>query len=157
MSLLPAAVRGAASGSAATVAMSALMLAAGRAGLVGRQPPEAIVRRAGDALGHEPQGAAAGALGSLAHLGFGASVGVVAALLPARGAGPARGVALSLLVYVASYRGWVPALGALPPADRDRPDRQAVLVTAHLVYGAVLGALDRRHRPPGSSPAVGRT
>ena len=49
-------------------------------------------------------------------------------------------------VYAVSYAGWVPALGALPPADRDRPSRQLVMAAAHLVYGAVLGALDDRWR-----------
>ena len=72
------------------------------------------------------------------------------ALLPDRGAGVARGVALSLAVYAASYQGWVPVLGALPPATRDRCDRQAVLVGAHVVFGAVLGPLDGRSRRGGA-------
>ena len=40
----------------------------------------------------------------------------------------------------------MPALGALPPPDRDRPARQAVMLAVHLVYGSVLGALDDRWR-----------
>ena len=139
-------LRGAAAGSAATVAMSGLMLAAQRAGLVGRQPPEAIVRTAGAALGSEPRGRTADALGSLAHLGFGASVGGAYALLPERRAGVPAALLTSLAVYAVSYQGWVPALGALPRASRDRNDRQGVMLAAHLVYGVVLGRLDARWR-----------
>ena len=140
-------LRGAAQGTAATVLMSVPMLVAGRLGQVGRQPPEAIVRRAGDLVGEEPHGATAGLLGTVAHLAFGVGIGVVGALLPDRGAGIPRGVALSLAVYAASYQGWVPVLGALPPASRDRVDRQAVLLGSHVVFGVVLGALDARNRP----------
>lgn len=41
------------------------MLAAGRAGLMGRKPPEAIVRRSGQLVAVEPRGRLAGALGAL--------------------------------------------------------------------------------------------
>jgi hypothetical protein len=55
-------------------------------------------------------------------------------------------VAVGEAVYAVSYAGWVPAFGALPAADRDRRPRQLAMATAHLVYGAVLGALDDRWR-----------
>lgn len=139
-------LRGALSGSAATVVMSAVMLAAGREGLMGRQPPEAIVRRAGALVGAEPRGQTADNLAALAHLGFGASTGAVLAALPASAHPVRRGVLLSLGVYAVSYAGWVPALRALPTAGRDRPDRQRTMVLAHVVFGAVLGALDGRAR-----------
>ena len=142
-------VRGAGAGAVATVAMSAVMLAAGRLGMVGRQPPEAIVRRAGQLGGAEPRGRAAGVLASLAHLGFGAGTGAAYALLPPTARPVLRAVGVSLGVYAASYAGWVPALGALPHAERDRTDRQAVMAAAHVVYGAVLGALDARGRGRG--------
>jgi hypothetical protein len=145
-SVLPALLRGAASGSIATVVMSAAMLAAGRAGLMGRQPPEAIVRRAGQLAGAEPQGRTADALASVMHLAFGAVCGAAYALLPASSRPVARGVAVSLAIYGVSYAGWVPALRALPPTDEDRSDRQASMAAAHVVFGAVLGALDARWR-----------
>ena len=122
------------------------MLAAGRAGLMGRQPPEAIVRRAGALADEEPRGRLADALAVLAHLGFGAGTGAAYALLPPSRRPVARGTAVATGVYAVSYAGWVPALGALPRADRDRPPRQAVMLAAHLLYGAVLGALDERWR-----------
>lgn len=139
-------VRGAAAGAVATAAMSALMLAAGRAGLVGEQPPEAIVRQAGALTGGEPRGRLADALAVAAHLGFGVGTGAAYALLPPSARPVLRGMAVGQAVYAVSYAGWVPVLGALPHATRDRTARQAVMVAAHLVYGAVLGALDDRWR-----------
>ena len=143
---MDALTRGAAAGTVATAAMSALMLAAGRVGLVGRQPPEAIVRRAGALTAAEPRGRLADALAVVAHLGFGAGTGAAYALLPRPAHPVLRGMAVGEAVYAVSYAGWVPALGALPHATRDRTTRQAVMVTAHLVYGAVLGVLDDRWR-----------
>jgi len=139
-------VRGGLAGAAATVVMSALMLAAGRAGLMGQQPPEAIVRRTGDLVGKQPQGRTADVLASAAHVAFGAGTGAAYALLPPGRWPVARGTAVGLGVYAASYAGWVPTLGALPPADEDRSDRQVVMAAAHVLYGAVLGALDARWR-----------
>ena len=40
-----------------------------------------------------------------------------------------------------SYSGWLPALHLMPPPEQDRPGRQPSMVAAHVVYGAVLGAL----------------
>ena len=122
------------------------MLAAGRAGLLGRQPPEAIVRRAGQLAGSEPQGRTADALASAAHVGFGAVTGSAYALLPPARRPVLRGVLVGLGVYAGSYAGWVPAFGALPAPDDDRTDRQVVMATAHALYGAVLGVLDDRWR-----------
>ena len=133
-------LRGALAGVVATVPMSAVMLAGDR--FVGRQPPEAIVRGVLEATPGEVPEAAVGPLVLAAHLGFGAALGAVSALLPGRG--PAKGVTLALAVYAASYQGWVPALGVLPRATRDRPGRPAVMVVAHVVHGVVLGALEDR-------------
>ena len=144
--LLSDTARGGLAGAAATVAMSAVMLAARRAGLVGQQPPEALVRRIGQLVGAEPHGRAEDALATASHVAFGAVTGAAYGLLPAPRRPVARGVLTGLAVYVASYAGWVPALGALPAADDDRRDRQAVMTTAHVVYGGVLGALDARWR-----------
>lgn len=144
--LLSDTARGAAAGAAATVVMSGLMLAAGRLGLMGVQPPEAIARRAGQLVGAEPQGRTADALGSALHVAFGAVAGAAYALLPPPERPVARGVLVGLGIYAGSYAGWVPAVGALPPADEDRSDRQAVMAAVHVVFGGVLGALDARWR-----------
>lgn len=143
--------RGGVAGAVGTAAMSALMLGAGRAGLVGRQPPEAITRTVvRRATGVEPRGATAGLLSSATHLGFGVSTGALYAALPApeRVPPPVRGAAYGVAVWAVSYLGWVPRLlGALPAAEDDRNDRVAVMVGAHVVYGAVLGTLEARWRP----------
>lgn len=140
-------LRGAAAGTVATVPMSALMLGAGKLGLMGEQPPEAITKEAVEEVtGTEPHGATSDALASLAHLGFGAVSGALFAAIPwpQRVPAPVAGVALALPIWAASYRGWVPAFGALPHADHDRKDRVAAMIGAHVVFGAALGALDAR-------------
>lgn len=140
---------GAAAGAVATVPMSVLMLGAGRLGLMGEQPPEAITKEAvADVTGTEPHGATSDALASLAHLAFGAGSGAAYAVLPRPGQVPApvAGMAFALATWAASYRGWVPRFGALPHADYDRNDRVAIMVAAHLVFGAALGALEERMR-----------
>ena len=53
------------------------------------------------------------------------------------------GAVYGLGVWAVSYKGWIPALGILPPPERDRPGRPVIMVAAHVVYGLVLGALVR--------------
>lgn len=140
-------LRGAAAGTVATAPMSVLMLGAGKLGLMGEQPPEAIARRAlAEATGTEPGSPASQALAVLAHVAFGAGSGAAYAALPrpARVPAPVAGTAFSLAVWAASYRGWVPRIGALPHAEHDRDDRVAAMVAAHVLFGAVLGNLERR-------------
>lgn len=149
---------GLAGGTAATMAMSAAMLVAGRAGAMGEYPPERIARAG---LVHADRGPIAaeqldGIVGAALHLGFGAAIGAGFATLVAPGLGrlrarlpghpppalllPAAGVTVATGVWVVSYGGWIPALGLLPPVTRDRLDRQVAMLLAHWVFGAVLGA-----------------
>lgn len=138
-------VRGALAGLGATVAMSAVMLAGRKLGLTGKMPPERITEAGLRVLRVRTSERTEDALTTIAHLGYGTGVGLLfsvgarAARLPS--AGPVVGAAYGLLVWAVSYAGWVPALGILPPPHHDRPDRQGVMVIAHLVYGSVLGAL----------------
>lgn len=142
---------GALAGAVATVPMSALMLAAQRAGLMGTQPPRRITDEAIEALDDadddsevNPSEGTRRGLTALNHLGFGASAGVPFALLHRVVPGPvpreAVGAVYALGVWASAYLGWVPALGIMPPADEDRPDRPVTMVAAHLVYGSALGA-----------------
>ncbi|MFO0618822.1 MAG: hypothetical protein U0414_39900 [Polyangiaceae bacterium] len=77
----------------------------------------------------------------VAHLGFGAGLGALYAVLrkhrlvPRH---PATGAAFGALVWLSSYAGWVPKLGIMPPPSKDRPFRPSVMLLAHLVYGASL-------------------
>lgn len=146
MRAITTALVGGARGLVATGAMSVPMLVAGRTGVMGTQPPERITTEATRAAGVEPDSKTGlHAASTVAHLGFGASMGAAFALLHRflRPPGPvvAQGLAYGLGVWAISYKGWVPALGIMPPAHEDRPGRQRVNIAAHLVYGAVLGGL----------------
>lgn len=137
-------LRGAVAGLVATGAMSSVMLAFRKQ--VGEQPPDAIVTDAAHAMGLDPSEDQEDALASLAHAGFGVTNGIVFALLPRYGPAPLRGVALALAVWGVSYQGWVPALGILPAASKDKVGRPVVMIAAHAVFGAVLGVVDERLR-----------
>jgi hypothetical protein len=149
--IVEAGVRGGLAGAAATVPMSAVMLAAERLGLMGEHPPELITEQALDAAGIQPERKSGEALATAAHFGFGAMAGALFGIaresmdlpLPA----VAQGVGYGLLVYTVSYFGWLPAADVMPRPDHDRPGRQPSMLAAHVVYGAALGALlARRHR-----------
>jgi uncharacterized membrane protein YagU involved in acid resistance len=134
---------GAVAGGAATVPMSAVMLAARRAHVMrSPQPPEEILERAAQRAGVPARRKDIRPLAVAAHLAFGAAAGAVFALL-ARGPRRARlveGAAFGAGVWFVSYRGWLPELGLMPEGARDEPERQATMLVAHLVYGATLGA-----------------
>jgi uncharacterized membrane protein YagU involved in acid resistance len=138
-------ITGAGAGVAATVAMSALMLIAQKLGYQGQQPPERIVEAGLDAADVERTERQENVLASVAHLGFGASAGIVYRVLRKvlRTPGPpiAHGAGYGLAVWSVNYQGWIPWAGILPPTRKDRSDRVATMILAHLVYGAVLGAL----------------
>lgn len=152
-------LRGAAAGTVATLPMSGVMLLAGRLGLMGRQPPKKITEaslEAADAPVEDED--TRNVLASIAHLGFGAGMGMLFAVLHRRfrppGPAAAHGMAFGLAVWAGSYKGWVPALGILPPPEHDRPGRVRTMVLAHLVFGAVLAALDTRWRRHWSAKAA---
>jgi hypothetical protein len=139
-------LRDAAAGAIATVAMSAVMIGGDRAGILGEPPPTTVTRAALREAGVEHPAEAAGVMAPLAHLWFGALGGVVFGLVrrlvpgvPGWSLGPLFGLG----VYGVSYKGWIPALGILPPPEEDRPGRPAVMIAAHLVYGLALGWLIR--------------
>jgi hypothetical protein len=132
----------AASGAIATAAMSAVMIAGDRVGLLGEPPPTTVSRAALREAGVEHPSDAAGRLAPLAHLLFGAqggvAFGVIRRLMPGVPGG-ILGVLFALGVYAVSYKGWIPALGILPPPEDDRPGRPTVMIAAHVVYGLALG------------------
>jgi uncharacterized membrane protein YagU involved in acid resistance len=103
----------------------------------------------------------------VAHFAYGAGAGAVyGAVSPLMPFGPVlNGVAYGLGVWAGSYLGLMPALGLHPPATREPAGRNALMIGAHVVWGAVLGLvteqfvgqdgrrapadeLDRRHRTP---------
>ncbi|MEP6638425.1 MAG: DUF6789 family protein [Chloroflexota bacterium] len=146
MTRLAAIVGPAAAGAVATAAMSVLMVAGAKAGMMGNQPPTVITRSALQAAGVDDPAVVASRIAPAAHLAFGALAGMLFGFLrrivPSV-PGPILGVLFGLGVWGVSYRGWVPALGILPPPERDRPGRPEVMVAAHLVFGLVLGVFVR--------------
>ena len=144
---LRAAAAGALGGAAATVAMSAVMVAALKTGLMSEMPPQEIAVKsvdragAGDEVAHDEKRD----LGWLAHFGFGAAAGalygVLRQRLPTPGPAAVHGSVYALGVWAVSYLGWIPALRLLPPATDDEPGRQPAMVAAHVVFGGLLGAL----------------
>jgi hypothetical protein len=134
------AARGAAAGVLATLPMTVHLVLMERTGVMRGQPPRMMVdhllprlpRRGGDVLA------------LIAHFGFGAASGAVTAAL----AGSPRvrhpvvtGIGAGLAVWASAYEGWVPLVGILPPAHRDHRGRAATMLTAHVVFGLVLGRL----------------
>lgn len=140
---------GAISGIIATVPMTAVMLLL--SGLLPQSlsyplPPRLITDRlthAKPAVRHGP--GLLHPLTLIAHFGFGAAMGCAyAAAVPARQANPTSGCAFGMLVWAASYLGWIPAAGLLSPATRHPPPRTAIMIAAHAAWGMTLGHLVAR-------------
>jgi len=143
---LKALVDGAIGGGVGTAVMSLVMLGARRAGLMGEHPPEKITARMLDAVGlHRRDAETQDALAVAGHFAFGIAAGALFAVQRRRLRPPIpsvlHGALFATLVWAVSYKGWVPGLEIMPPPERDRPDRPLVMLVAHWVYGAVLGAI----------------
>lgn len=143
-------VIGAAAGIAATIAMTVVADRLHRR-LPQREryplPPRELTERSARAVALDRQlgerGLQAASLAS--HFGFGAAAGALYPLCPGRERHPvASGVAYGLAVWTASYFGWVPALGLLPPADEHPRRRSALMIVVHVVWGGTLGLLSER-------------
>lgn len=83
------------------------------------------------------------ALTLLLHFLFGAATGSVYGLVeekvPLREV--VKGPLAGLVIWAGSYLGWIPAFGILPPATEHPWRRNAMMITAHLIWGMVLGVL----------------
>jgi uncharacterized membrane protein YagU involved in acid resistance len=138
-------------GLAATVPMTAVMIGMHQQ-LPRRQryplPPRRITMRVLEKAGvkryvDEP---ARFGLTMLAHFGYGASVGGIFGLLAPRDTSRsiAAGIGYGLLVWAGSYLGLLPSLGLHRPATREPSERNLLMIAAHIVWGAALGALAPR-------------
>ncbi|MDT9599356.1 hypothetical protein [Sphingosinicella rhizophila] len=78
--------------------------------------------------------AAAKDVATAAHFAYGAVMG---ALIAAANPDPGKrtGTAAGLAIWIASYMGWIPAVGILEPATKHPPRRNALMISAHLVWG----------------------
>ena len=70
-----------------------------------------------------------------ARFGYGAAAGSLIAAANPR-IGPMTGAMAGVGVWLASYLGWLPGAGILKPATQRPPLRNALLIGAHLVWGA---------------------
>ncbi|HVF88112.1 MAG TPA: DUF6789 family protein [Pyrinomonadaceae bacterium] len=139
---------GALAGLAATVPMTAAMK------LMHRQlpraeryplPPRRVTMRLAEKAGvkqhlDEPERKALTIAG---HFAYGAAVGALYAPLarnsPLRP--PLTGATYGLAVWAVSYLGWLPAARLISPATEHPVRRNALMIAAHLVWGAATGAL----------------
>jgi uncharacterized membrane protein YagU involved in acid resistance len=98
------------------------------------------------------------ALTMLLHFGFGGAAGAVYGLasphLP--GAPMVKGAGFGVAVWAASYLGGLPATGLERSALREPSGRNALMVLAHVVWGAVLGEVTHRLRTEDSTRTTRR-
>src|SRR5262249_39177796 len=83
-----------------------------------------------------------------AHFAYGAAAGAVYAQLAERMefSPMACGALYGLAVWAGSYLGLLPAVGILRPATQHPARRAALMIAAHVVWGAATGALIGRGR-----------
>lgn len=80
-----------------------------------------------------------------AHFAYGAAMGALIAAMnpdPGKRGGAVAGVA----VWLASYMGWIPAVGTLEPATRHPARRNALMIGVHVVWGSATAAAMREIR-----------
>jgi hypothetical protein len=127
---------GALAGLLATLLMTALLCAA--PSLSGRDAAEASERLCALARAHAP----AFALGLVLHFGYGALAGALFAIIHP-GATVGSGISYGLLLWAVAVTVYSPLCG-LGFLARAEPALAAMVLPAHLLYGAVLGALTPR-------------
>lgn len=143
-------MRGAAGGLAATVPMTAMMMAAHKR-LPRREryplPPALITRQVLKKSGIEPRTIEPDTgrrLVLTAHYLYGAAVGTAYGALARHPERFLSGTAFGLAVWAGSYLGWLPLAGVLPPATRAPARRNALMIAAHVVWGACLALSFKR-------------
>lgn len=82
-------------------------------------------------------------LTALSHFAYGATCGALYGPLSDKFPGGAvlGGVAFGVAVWSGSYLGWLPAAGILTPATEHHARRNALMIAAHVVWGAAAGLL----------------
>jgi uncharacterized membrane protein YagU involved in acid resistance len=112
--------------------------------------PREIVDSGSEQLGAPLAGEVAKDVTTAAHFAYGAAMGAMIAALnpdPKKRTGAAAGVA----VWLASYMGWIPAVGTLEPATKHPARRNMLMIGVHLVWGAATAAAMRELRMARSS------
>ncbi|HEX2979012.1 MAG TPA: DUF1440 domain-containing protein [Anaerolineaceae bacterium] len=77
----------------------------------------------------------------ISHFGYGAGIGSLYPLLARRVSAPVyvKGMLFGLIVWAGSYLGWVPAANVLPPATEHSWQRNTLMISAHLLWGSLIG------------------
>ena len=144
-------LKGALAGFVATVPMS-LSLLVGWMLLPRREkyhlPPRLITEEITEQLGIEDERSEDQLIVATvaSHFGYGALVGSIYALLEQRLPiySGFKGVLAGLAIWTGSYLGWLPALDILPPATKHPWRRNLMMILAHVVWGATLGAVTQK-------------
>lgn len=81
----------------------------------------------------------------LSHLGFGGVCGSLYSLFTQKSKmhPVLTGSLFGLGVWSTSYLGWIPAMDLRPKAVRTSPERNTMMILAHLVWGASLGLMEK--------------
>src|SRR3954469_8354399 len=79
----------------------------------------------------------------LGHFGYGGAAGAIYGALSEEIPAPmlCKGATAGLLLWGASYLGWLPGAGILKAATRHPAQRNLLMIGAHLVWGTALAAL----------------
>jgi uncharacterized membrane protein YagU involved in acid resistance len=149
------AVRGAIAGTIATIPMTLVMISLFRRLPTEQRyplPPRLIIESLQQSrhVIHPMDESTATHTTLLAHFGYGAATGVLFPYLEReRGTAFFKGALFGVGVWAASYLGWIPAANILIPATHHPPRRNALMLTAHLAWGAALAGVSAALRPTG--------
>lgn len=79
----------------------------------------------------------------VSHLGFGVAMGAIYGPLTRIVPLPSvlKGIVFGIVVWLAVYLGWLPAVGMSEAATKQPIQRNALMIAAHLVWGAVTGVV----------------
>jgi uncharacterized membrane protein YagU involved in acid resistance len=107
--------------------------------------PREIVDSGSKQIGLPLVGEAAKDVTTAAHFAYGAACGALIAAMnpdPSKRSGAAAGAA----IWLASYMGWIPAVGTLEPATKHPARRNLLMIGVHLVWGAATAGAMRELR-----------
>lgn len=107
--------------------------------------PREIIDSSAEQAGAAVSDEAAKDLTMAGHFLYGAACGSLIAAADPR-VGRATGAAAGVAVWLVSYMGWIPGVGILKPASDHPPRRNAVMIAAHLVWGATTAMALRELR-----------
>ena len=110
-----------------------------------RQVTEGLAEKAGvnEHLGEEEREAATW----VSHVAYGAACGALYGAVAGERVGGhplLAGAGFGLAVWAGSYLGWLPAAGVLSPATEHPARRNALMIAAHVVWGATTGVVLER-------------